>query len=100
MLYRKKPVIIEAVQLGESKEEIAELARFCPSLGILPSFFQVKTLEGTMEGNVGDWLIRGIAGEFYFCKPDIFEATYELVDELTEPEARALMVESITRHMR
>jgi len=57
--YRKKPVIIEAYQLSES--------------------MTVETLEGTMRGNVGDWLIVGIRGEKYFCKDEIFQATYEKV---------------------
>ena len=58
--YRKKPVVIEAVQLTR---EIV-----------------IETLEGSMTGRVGDWLITGVSGEQYPCKPDIFEATYELVD--------------------
>jgi len=39
----------------------------------------IQTLEGTMQASPGDWIIRGVAGEFYPCKPDIFEATYEAV---------------------
>ena len=42
---------------------------------------RIKTLEGTMRVDLGDWIIRGIAGEFYPCKPDIFAATYEPVEE-------------------
>ena len=55
--YRKKPVVIEAAQITDS--------------------FEVETLEGTHRGSPGDWLIRGIAGELYPCKPDIFEQTYD-----------------------
>ena len=83
MKFRKKPVVIEAVQLGDSKEDIVAALRFCGSLQMFTQGavrFAVKTLEGTMKGNVGDWLIKGVVGEFYFCKPDIFEQTYELVD--------------------
>jgi hypothetical protein len=42
-------------------------------------YVQIKTLEGIMIGVVGDWIIKGVKGEFYPCKPDIFEATYDLV---------------------
>ena len=59
--YRKKPVIIEAVQLTERIE--------------------IETLEGTMIGNPGDWLITGVAGEQYPCKDEIFQATYEKVPD-------------------
>ena len=41
----------------------------------------INTLEGTMTASPGDWIIRGVAGEFYACKPDIFEATYEAVED-------------------
>ena len=54
--YMKKPVIIEAERLTEEK--------------------QIETLEGTMKGNAGDWLIRGVAGELYPCKDEIFRKTY------------------------
>ena len=59
--YKKKPVIVEANRL------------------INP--MTVVTLEGEMKGNVGDWVITGVAGEQYFCKNDIFQKTYELVVE-------------------
>ena len=59
--YRKKPVIIEAYQTTEEMD--------------------VPTLEGIMHANVGDWIITGVHGEQYPCKPDIFELTYEPVDE-------------------
>ncbi len=59
--YRKKPVVIEARQLTE--------------------VHTIQTLEGTMTGNPGDWLIRGINGEMYPCKPDVFAKTYELVSD-------------------
>ena len=56
-LYRKRPVVVEAVQLAQKTT--------------------IHTLEGDMVGNPGDWLITGINGEQYPCKPDIFEKTYE-----------------------
>ncbi len=43
---------------------------------------QIPTLEGRMRANIGDWIIRGMKGEVYPCKPDIFEATYEPVAEV------------------
>lgn len=56
--------------------------RYCPACDYrepeYPSI-QIKTLEGQMEAVVGDWVIKGVKGEFYPCKPDIFEATYEFV---------------------
>ena len=55
--YRKKPVIVFAALMDEE--------------------FEVETLEGTMRGNAGDYLICGVKGEHYPCKPDIFDATYE-----------------------
>jgi len=77
--YRKKPVVIEAVQwLADNFVEVDEfigehLHTTKPSEGILI----INTLEGDMVANVGDWIIKGIKGEFYPCKPDIFELTYE-----------------------
>ena len=78
--FRKKPVVIEAVQwTGKNGSEVAA---FCP--GIQFDFAMddayIKTLEGEMIASAGDWIIRGIKGEFYPCKNDIFEATYEAVE--------------------
>ena len=83
MKYRKKPVEIEAIQL--TKENTCEVLTFCNRSGdIIASnddgTVSIKTLEGTMVANIGDYVIKGVAGEFYPCKPDIFEATYEPVD--------------------
>jgi hypothetical protein len=44
-----------------------------------PARISIRTIEGTMDATPGDWIIKGVAGEFYPCKPDIFEATYEAV---------------------
>lgn len=78
--YRKKPVVIEAVQFL-SMDDIPKDLRGCGSYGIgeshLEEEFLIKTLEGTMKAQKGDWIIKGIKGEYYPCKPDIFEATYE-----------------------
>lgn len=98
--YRKKPIAIEAIQYtGENLEEVKA---FCPIAEIVQMVkFGIKvlkdegftkdqykgyklcisTLEGDMEVSVGDYVIKGIQGEFYPCKPDIFEQTYEEVEE-------------------
>ena len=78
--YRKKPVVIEAVQwMGSNEKEVYDFAGdkcFFTPFGEL----KTETLEGEMLASVGDFIIKGINGEFYPCKPDIFEKTYELVD--------------------
>jgi hypothetical protein len=78
--YRKKPVVIEAVQF--TGFNAVELMRFCgDSVGEIydnDAAF-INTLEGRMRASVGDYIIKGVNGEFYPCKPDIFEKTYELV---------------------
>jgi len=88
--YRKKPVVIEAVRY-EGWNDIECLA-FCPT-AIDPEergpSLVIPTLEGDMRVSVGDYIIKGIQGEFYPCKPDIFEATYELVAEEPKPYLRA-----------
>jgi hypothetical protein len=87
-LYQKKPVQVEAVQWQPvTKEYVADVLRWIGDgalLGLLPgdgsgAVLTIKTLEGTMETRPGDWIIRGVKGEFYPCKPDIFDATYEPV---------------------
>lgn len=83
--YSKKPVVIEAVQFvdNDSALEIAKWAGTPPVwLDIDPAdnlchAIDIDTLEGTMRARLGDWVIRGVKGEFYPCKPDIFTATYE-----------------------
>jgi len=77
--YRKKPVVIEALQFDGTNSEEIELftngnAR---TIATHTPLMKVETLEGDMSVNVDDWVIKGIKGEFYRCKPDIFEMTYE-----------------------
>jgi len=92
--FRKKPVVIEAIQYtGENLHEVLEFTgkhpkwhewfetyetyeSFVKSNG---NIFKITTLEGTMDATPGDWIIRGVKGEYYPCKPDIFSATYEEV---------------------
>ena len=92
MKFRKKPVVIEAKELTiNSWKEIMNWVgiSFCvasvsyPNDGVtLPTLsgMRIKTLEGEMWADPGDWIIKGIKGEFYPCKPDIFEMTYEAAE--------------------
>jgi len=76
--FRKKPVVIEAVQFTPLTIEACE--EFVGGdMGNTPDGTVIATLEGAMHVSVGDWIIKGVQGEFYPCKPDIFEATYEEV---------------------
>ena len=82
MKFRKKPVVIEAIRFnGLNYDEIAD---FCSpwSVKIGGGYsLLIVTLEGEMLASKGDWVIKGVQGECYPCKPDIFEATYERVVE-------------------
>ena len=74
--YRKKPVIIEAVQWNG--KNLTEIDNFVGgSLKIEVSSLVIHTLEGDMEASINDYIIKGVNGEFYPCKPDIFDKTYE-----------------------
>ncbi len=81
--FRKKPVEIEAVKLTESsiQECIDFIGDQCQQWQDQSGrvILNIFTLEGVVEASLGDWIIRGIKGEFYPCKPDIFELTYEEV---------------------
>jgi hypothetical protein len=92
MKYRKKPVVIEAVQWngknydecmqfigddGGHKKAYEDREEGCLKTGE----FSISTLEGVMIASTGDFIIKGVQGEFYPCKPDIFEKTYEVVNE-------------------
>jgi hypothetical protein len=77
MKYRKKPVEIDAIQwTGDNKLEIFD---FCNMSYINNQELRIQTLEGSMIASVGDYIIKGVKGEFYPCKPDIFELTYEKI---------------------
>jgi len=80
MKFRTKPVIIEAIQFDGSKVSTAQCLRFGGhSMLLYDDHMAIKTLEGIMRVDIGDWIIKGVRGEFYPCKPDIFELTYEPV---------------------
>lgn len=86
--YRKRPVVIEAVRLSPGNYNY--VAEWCGAritntiteekqpFGSVRVALEIPTLEGRMIANFGDWIIRGVSGEFYPCKNDIFRATYEL----------------------
>ena len=97
MYYRKKPIVIEAIQWDGSHKSTKEVIEFrgqkvsddtmtqhkfdeyvqhCNDNGMF-----IDTLEGQIIASVGDWIIKGVQGEFYPCKPDIFEKTYESLEE-------------------
>ena len=83
MKFRKKPVVIEAEQWDGNTETANKLLRWANGQ-IMWHFNQnilsIKTLEGLMTVSLNDWVIQGINGEFYPCKPDIFDKTYEKVE--------------------
>lgn len=85
--FTKKPVQIEARQYDGTPSSSADLVKWVVDNGYeafsdtnQPTWFFIETLEGTHRVSPGDWIIKGVAGEFYPCKPDIFAATYEPVN--------------------
>lgn len=86
MKYRKKPVIVEAIQFKDDVETIQKISKFlgkdiCVDYSEpFKPVIKIDTLEGVMIANEGDYIIKGIKGEFYPCKPDIFEETYEVLE--------------------
>lgn len=85
MKVRKKPVEVEARQLGKNYDDDVETMRWCNGQPIsaedgMQAMFAIETLEGRMVASTGDWIIRGVNGEFYPCKPDVFDKTYEAVE--------------------
>jgi hypothetical protein len=91
--FRKKPVVIEALQWDGSAEGAITIINWVVGAdgvaryhdepwGTMPDTLHIDTLEGTMRAQAGDWIIKGVQGEFYPCKPDIFESTYESYEEV------------------
>ena len=97
-IFRKKPVEVQAAQLAGSDGDVHAVYKwveantqgsFDPRVADVPAsgvsidpstgFMLIATMEGVMQAKPGDWIIRGVQGEFYPCKPDIFAATYEAV---------------------
>lgn len=102
MKYRKKPVVIEAIKWkGDNLFEVISFTDGVPDLRsdiarnrwedycdlVKEEGFKIKTLEGWMNADIGDMIIKGVKGEFYPCKPDIFEQTYEPVDKAERQES-------------
>lgn len=91
MKFRKKPVVIEAFQYGidnqpawfRDKVSSDDIICYCKYGLLIPKncFCEIKTLEGTMTANYSDYIIQGVNGEIYPCKADIFDKTYEPVEE-------------------
>lgn len=98
--FRKKPVVIRAVQLNwrnwteiceflggiinpDNPAEYGDFSDTCNEIGPYINI-KIPTLEGIHTAKHGDWIIQGVLGEFYPCKPDIFEQTYEAVEEVTQ----------------
>lgn len=101
MKYRKKPVIIDAMKFEYNLDALNKLRKFCEgNLGNVSKAqhpdAKAEAELGTLEDGIhltvkhiateGDWIIKGVQGEFYACKPHIFEATYELVSEYDNTE--------------
>jgi hypothetical protein len=99
--YRKKPVVIEARRFVTNNEprplNMNDLVSWMNQGSATMVAWHngtdifIRTLEsgeGTYTATVGDWIIKGVKGEFYPCKPDIFDATYEPVSEVSESNAR------------
>lgn len=89
--YKKKPVIIEALQFKSdmSVKDLNDLIDFIGMRNIVDIgrdnlYLTIRTLEGNMIASPGDYIIKGIQGEFYPCKPDIFEQTYDKVEEIND----------------
>lgn len=88
--YRKKPIVVEALQLVHSPyvfidyltSKGIDIGSIVQNYGVdeMGIYVYIKTLEGVMRASEGDYIIKGIHGEFYPCKPDIFELTYDKED--------------------
>lgn len=81
--YRKKPIVIEAVRFDENGKFDGDVPAWMDTAAMAGTVYRagpsliIQTLEGAMEAQRGDWIIRGVQGDLYPCKPDIFAATYE-----------------------
>ncbi len=94
--FKKKPIVVDAISVSEALHTSFQNWLALPvwlseahgngDVLFFPDYIDIKTLEGSMRGGRGDWIIRGVAGELYPCKPDVFAKTYDAVDA-TEPTA-------------
>lgn len=86
-LFRKKPITVEAIRWTGNND--ADILRFVESgctVYHIRGIVHIPTLEGLMEARIGDWIIKGIKGDFYPCKDDVFRASYESVSEPSRGE--------------
>ena len=85
MKFRKKPIVVEAMQFtNETKNQVFNFVscnRYADFDSKNNPILVIETLEGDMVTSLGDWVIKGVNGEFYPCKPNIFEKTYEKVED-------------------
>ena len=85
MRYRKKPVVIEAYCYNQQRDNYRpDWFQDAVTERVIDTYEDhaiIRTLEGDMRANLGDWIIRGVKNELYPCKPDIFEATYEMEND-------------------
>lgn len=81
MKYQKKPVVVEAVQYDGNLSSVKKFIDHKVDYAFSKGNFNILTLEGRLHVSDGDYIIKGVHGELYPCKPDIFEETYELVDK-------------------
>jgi transcriptional regulator with XRE-family HTH domain len=89
MKFRKKPIVIEAIQFKSGYTTMLEITTFVrckikymvvSTNGTVDTPFSIDTLEGILDVTDGDWIVKGVKGEFYPVKPDIFEMTYDRVE--------------------
>lgn len=77
-LFRKKAIVIQAIQFtGENLDEVFAFIGEARNAYAIQGGIVIETLEGNHKASINDWIIKGVKGEFYPCKPDIFAATYE-----------------------
>lgn len=100
--FRKKPVVIEAIQIPLTADHSAhpDVVAFMGDAAWVANgcFVEIPTLEGTMTGAPGDWIIRGVEDELYPCKPDIFAKTYEPAGIDDEPLDAQLVLALLYEH--
>jgi len=88
--YRKRPIVIEAIQFDGGKDNLAEILRLSNSIGVFaPQILVIKTLEGNVKAYLDDWIIRDDQGFLYPCPRDAFNLTYELVAEAVDSQSQS-----------
>lgn len=104
-LFRKKPVVIEAIQWDGTLAGIDDIISVFPDIRTVAktahpstnkcSFWKIGTLEGSHEVSAGDFIIRGVKGEYYPCKPDIFFMTYEPATATPPADAARILADTV-----